>query len=267
MDRCQVVGSGVVITVTAQRRGRPLRIAPVAMALMAATFLACSSLPPPAPAGGVPVAPPAATSQTAEAGAGAWQIPAADLGSQRLFRLRYDGPEGEVGLRLTLWLAAPDRYRLSAADLFGRAVWSLSVEVDEGLWLDHRNSAYCRFAGTIELAAVPLSPFRFTALPALLLGRLPEPPAEWLEPAGEYLDDEGKRWTYQASNGRLLKWTVWQRGEPVAWWNGTGNEAILSQRGAGVQIRWREVVREPMARLPSPPPVPASYTSSCAGRG
>ncbi len=231
----------------------------------------CRSVPPSAAARGPAASPPSGLSSAAGPGEAVWQIPAADLASQRLFRVRYDGPEGEVGLRLTLWLAVPDRYQLSAADLFGRAVWSLAVDGEDGLWLDHRNALYCRFAGTIELGAVPLSPFRFTALPALLLGRLPEPPAApaavtaevAAEPAGDYMDDKGQKWSYRVSQGRLVQWTVWRQGEPVAWWNATGKEAILSQRDDGVQIRWREVVRESMPHLPAPPSVPASYSPHC----
>lgn len=217
-----------------------------------------------------------ATLPRVAAGEEAWRIPRAALGSQRLFRLRYDGPDGEVGLRLTLRLAAANRYRLSANDLLGRAVWSLAVETEEGLWLDHRNHEYCRFTGAIELDALPLSPFRFTALPTLLLRRLPEPPARWIEPGAEYLDAEGKRWSYRSVDGKVVQWMVRQGGEPLAWWNGEGKESILSQRRGsaragvesnlqgGLQIRWREVVRERMAILPPPPVIPEGYRVSCA---
>lgn len=259
--------------------GRARLAAAALLAVVAALLAGCVSAsqprrtPPPGsgPAESGAAGPGAAGSGVAgevSAGAAAWQIPPAELGTQRLFRVHYDGPQGEVGLRVTLWLADTERYRVSAADALGRAVWTLSIADGNGLWLDHRQESYCRFRGAIDLAAVPLSPFRFAALPALLLGRLPEPPA--VPPTAgqrEYRDADGKRWTFTEADGRVVAWTVWRGGEPAAWWNGRGDEAILSERRDQVQLRWRQVVREALPALPPEPELPASYVLACDGGG
>ncbi|HVR09937.1 MAG TPA: hypothetical protein VMW75_17975, partial [Thermoanaerobaculia bacterium] len=110
-----------------------------------------------------------------------WQVPAAAYGSQILYRVAVSGAEGEGSLKLTLRLASPERYQAQAVDPLGRAIWGLDVDGDRGLWLDHRAHAYCRLAGALDLAFLPLGPLSLSALPPLLLGRLPVPPAD---PAG-----------------------------------------------------------------------------------
>lgn len=218
--------------------------------------LACTTAPRPTP----PLAPGPATSP--------WEIPPSDLHTQRLFRLRYEGPEGEGSLRLTLWLAEPTRYRVSTVDPAGRAFWSLSVEGEEGLWLDHRGARFCRFTGELGLGPVPLSPFPLPALPALLLGRVPAAAAEPLEAGADhlrFLDEAGRPWSAETSAGEIRSWTLWEEGEPAVWWHRQGAEAFLSERDRGVQVRWREILREPLAALPPPPEVPPSYAEACGG--
>jgi hypothetical protein len=194
-----------------------------------------------------------------------WEIPASELHTQRLFRLRYGGPEGEGGLRLTLRIVAPARYRVSTVDLAGRALWSLSVEGEDGLWIDHRGERFCRFSGSLGLAALPLSPFPLPALPALLLGRAPAVPAGRVErTAGrlEYQDSQGRRWRVETAGREVLEWTLWGEAGPAVWWRRQAGEAIVSERERAVQIRWREVLRESLLALPSPPEVPAAYAAA-----
>lgn len=232
---------------------------------------ACSGVGPPAvgPAPG-PAAGGAELGAPAPEGVEPWAIPPEEVGTQRLLRLRYGGPEGEGSLRLVLRLAAPDNYRASAADLVGRALWSLSVEGDEGLWLDHRGRAFCRFQGSFELEAFPLGPFEPTSLAALLLGRLPVPVVAAGSggdgEAGERVvrDAYGRRWTLtlEPRTGLLSRWTLWQAGEPEAWWHRQGREAILSHR-RGLQVRWQLVTPEPLSELPPVPPVPDGYARRC----
>ncbi len=200
-----------------------------------------------------------------------WGLAGDDLGTQRLFRLRYDGPEGEGSFRLTLRLVAADRYRASAVDAVGRLVWSLSVEGEEGLWLDHRQERFCRFRGRFAPEALALSPFGLPSLPALLLGRIPVAPADPLGPAEmgkqerlDYLDTEGRRWTAQLlPSGDLASWTLWQEGEPVAWWSRQGEEALLSERRRAAQLRWREVLREAISGELPPLAVPGTFREGC----
>ncbi len=106
-----------------------------------------------------------------------WQLPPSAVGTQRLFRASFEGPQGGGGFRLTLRLAAADRYRVEAVDPVGRALWTLDVAGAAGLWVDHRNRVVCRPTGSFELAAAQLPTLPLAALPRLLLGRLPVPPA------------------------------------------------------------------------------------------
>ena len=245
-----------------------MRSWPAAVLILAAAGAAgCASVPPASPA-----------ADDAAAAADAWNLPAGELGTQRLFRVSYDGPDGGGSFRLTLSLAGADRYQVRAVDPLGRALWTLDVAGDEGLWLDHRNRATCRLVGRFDLAAARLTPFPLPALPALLLGRLPAPPAGAVErPAGgagdsdgggrlAYRDASGRRWTARLAEGRPAAWTLFEDGEAVAWWLLRDGEAFLSDRVRGSQLRWRETLREP---LPAPPPgaaealgapqVPADY--------
>src|SRR5215207_6025995 len=117
-----------------------------------------------------------------------WQIPPGAYGSQRLYRASYSGPQGEGNFRLTLRLASAERYQVTSSDPLGRALWSLDVlygdGAERGLWLDHRNKAYCEFTGRFDVVGVPLAPFPLLSLPALLLGRLPAAPADDPETKG-----------------------------------------------------------------------------------
>ncbi|HVT18292.1 MAG TPA: hypothetical protein VHQ90_19215 [Thermoanaerobaculia bacterium] len=207
----------------------------------------------------------------------AWQIPPDAYGWQRLYRVAYSGPEGEGSLRVTLRLEAPERYQVQAVDPLGRTLWSLEVNAGKGLWLDHRGRVFCRLDGKIELAPLPLGPFPLVALPALLLGRLPAEPAP-PPPAGEggasvaatlapapppgpgslevvFRDAAGRRWSAQVRQGQVERWTLWQGEAPALWWMQSGGWAILSDRGRGVQVRWREVLRERLGALaPLAPP-------------
>jgi hypothetical protein len=245
----------------------------IAAALAAAALAAgCASAPPLTPAP-PPPPPPAAPAEPAasDAAAAPWEIPPELLASQRLYRVRYQGPEGEGGMRLTLQLDEPERYRARAVDLLGRALWSLSFDGGGGLWVDHRAGVFCRLRGHADLtglARLALAPFPLEALPPLLLGRLPARPAVGTEPAPagstvDYRDAEGRRWTASlAGDGTPESWALWGESAaagPVLTWLAAGGEAVLSDRAAGIQLRWREVVAEPLAGAPGAAEPPADY--------
>jgi hypothetical protein len=196
-------------------------------------------------------------------GAAAWQIPEAAYGSQRLFRVSYSGPEGEGSFRLTLRLASPGRYQVTTADPVGRALWSLDVDEDKGLWLDHRNRNFCRFEGSFDISGVPLAPFPLLSLPSLLLGRLPAEPAAPPQQKGKditFTDGMDRRWTATLASGQVVSWTLWgEGGQPAVLWVQRDSWAILSDRAAGVQMRWKEVVREALERPPEALPAPAGF--------
>jgi len=201
-----------------------------------------------------------------EEGTEPWEMPAAALGTQRLFRVSYDGPDGDGSFRLTLRLAGADRYQVVAVDPLGRSLWTLDAEADEGLWIDHRARAVCRLTGSFDVVASRLTPFPLAALPSLLLGRLPEPPAageegepeSGVEPTAgdgrrlDYRDASGRRWTAILGPAGPRSWSFAEPGDEtpsVFWSRAEAGEAYLSDRLRGVQLRWRETVAEPLAAL------------------
>lgn len=189
-----------------------------------------------------------------------WELPASELGTQRLFRAHYKGPEGGGGFRLTLRLVAEDRWQ-AQANSFGRKLWSLEANGESGLWLDHREDVYCHLDGRLELSRSLLAPLPFRAFPALLLGRLPEPPARPGKTSkesvggraggrsGELVVDgeEGRRWRVRTEAGQVRAWTLEQHGQTLATWEIREDEAVLTDRNHGVRLRWRPVVREPLS--------------------
>jgi hypothetical protein len=283
----------------------------VALAAIMASCATVPKAPAPVPAAAAPPPAPPASSP--------WQVPAAAYGSQILYRVGVAGAEGEGSLKLTLRLASPERYQAQAVDPLGRAVWGLDVEGDRGLWLDHRGRRYCRLSGALDLAFLPLGPLSLSALPPLLLGRLPVPPADpaavvrrGAAPAGgggtvsgstgdtvrggtgdtvgggtgdtvggstgdtvAYRDAAGRGWSAVLRGGQVVSWGLWQgaAAAPILSWASSGSWAVLSDRRKGVEVRWREAVREPLRALvpmtprsdyrqdtctglsPSPPPV------------
>ncbi len=205
-------------------------------------------------------------------GAAPWEIPQAAYGAQRLFRVSYSGPEGEGSFRVTLRLVSPARYQIQAVDPLGRALWSLDVVSDSGLSLNHRNHTFCHFDGRIDATGASLGPFPLLALPSLLLGRVPAEPAAGsptAEPRGrafDFRDEEGRRW-YGAvgEEGAVLSWTLAEGSTPKVWWMRRDDDSILSDRERGVQVRWREVLREDLVREPAALAVPSGYRETECG--
>ncbi|HUP43374.1 MAG TPA: hypothetical protein VM599_09200 [Thermoanaerobaculia bacterium] len=189
-----------------------------------------------------------------------WELPAGSFPSQRLFRLHYDGSEGEGALRLVLRLAGPERYRLTIADRLGRPLYAIDAAAAGGLLVDHREHRFCPLTPDLRLAELPLEPVPLVALPAVLLGRLPAAPRPGERPAPggaelSFRDAEGRRWSAELSAGAPVAWTLWLEGEPAVWWRSAGAESVLSDRRRGLQMSWREVGSEPLAE-PLPPPAP-----------
>jgi hypothetical protein len=195
-----------------------------------------------------------------------WQIPQGAYGSQRLYRVNYSGPEGEGSFRVTLRLVSPARYQLQAVDPVGRSLWSLDVANDSGLWLNHRSRTYCLFEGRLDLSGVPLGPFPLLSLPSLLLGRVPAEPAagspvpQARDRQFDFRDVAHRRWSgLLGEEGRVLSWTLSEGDTPKAWWMRRDDWAILSDRERGVQVRWREALRENLDREPPRLEPPAGY--------
>lgn len=199
-----------------------------------------------------------------------WEIPQAVYGSQRLYRVSYSGPEGEGSFKVTLRLASPARYQIQAVDPVGRSLWSLDVANDAGISLNHRNRTYCVFEGRFDLDGAPLGPFPLLALPSLLIGRVPAEPASPVEEArpGEisFRDAANRRWAaIVGEDGVVESWTMAEGSTPRAWWMRREGWAILSDRVRGMQVRWREVLRENLDREPSSLEAPAGYRQTPCG--
>lgn len=200
----------------------------------------------------------------------AWRLPAETEGTQRLFRFRYDGPEGDGSGRITLRLADGSTFRLDVADRLGRSHWTLATRDDETVWIDRDRGLYCRDLRRMPLPGLGEAPIDPGSVPRLLLGRVPATPAA--AAMGESLssfedsfrDGAGRRWSFTANRlGRVRRWTLSVEGEPRWWWRRDGEEAVLSQRGARRQLRWEELVVEPMGSRLEPLRVPPGFTERC----
>lgn len=200
-----------------------------------------------------------------------WSLRREELWTQRLFRMHYDGPEGDGSFKLTLRLASADLFQMTAVDRLSRRWFSLAVSGDDALLLDHRAKTYCRYAEEIELVAVPLGPLPFSTLPALLLGRLPLEAASPVEIDGaelSFFDRRGRRWTAALEQSRLRNWILWGEDGPEVWWQAGEDSALLSARSRRLQLRWRQVVSEPMTPPLAEMSVPSGYTrGECDGAG
>ena len=213
----------------------------------------CASAPGGAPSAGQP---PRAADNAALA-----PLPDEALGTQRLYRVRYQGAEGGGGLRLVLRLAAADRFSLAASDSFGRAVWTLALAASETTVVDHRLSEYCATGADVRVPEAALAPLPVSMLPSVLLGRLPV--SSGRAAAGDELDlvdSAGRRWTARNDEDGLASWTLWDEGEPSLWWLAQGRSGgVLSHRG-GSQFRWREGAVEPLAEGAELLEPPAGYS-------
>ncbi len=182
--------------------------------------------------------------------------------------MSYSGPRGEGSFRLALKLQAADRYQASAADPLGRALWSLDVTANRGLFLDHRARAACLLDGALSLVGAPLDRIRLADLPKLLLGRVPVQPRETpIAGTAEEIDlpgAAGEVWKVRLADGLPVRWSLLRSGAPAAGWTLVKGESILSDRTGG-RLRWRSSVAEPLAAPLSSLKAPADYTSGgCA---
>lgn len=171
---------------------------------------------------------------------------------------------------MTLRLASPVRYQIQAVDPVGRSLWGLDVSAERGLWLDHRNKATCSFEGSFDVSGIALGPFPLLSLPSLLMGRVPAEPADEAAPVRtdgqvEFRDDIGRRWAAEVGGGGAVQgWRLWDQEQPTVWFIHRDGWSYLSDRTRGVQVRWREVLREDLKQEPEPLSAPAGYRqASC----
>lgn len=213
-------------------------------------------------------------------GTAVWGIPPGAYPAQRLYRMEAETARDRATFRAVLRIERPDRYRLTLSDRLGRTLFTLDAGPDSGWLLDHRARRACPLAEVRALGDVPLGPLPPEALPAVLLGRVPAAPAGpvAVEAAGRlsYRDVRGWRWSVRfeevrapAGDGtggrRVLGWTVRRRGRSILWWRRDGAEGLLSDRERGLQLRWHEVAREPLAETLPAPEVPSRFERGVCG--
>lgn len=225
----------------------------------------------PAPRSGPGSAGPRSAGPGSESGASntvsePWLLPADATPTQRLFRVHYDGPQGRLSFKLSVYLEQPDRFRLQASDPLGRKLWALAVTGDDrALWLNHRDKNFCYTDADRGLVFIPLTELPLGAVPRLLLGRLPQAPfGTPLRDATDisYHDGLGREWTAALdAEGTPLRWRLLDGGESVAWWQRgeSAKESIFSDRRGRQQVRWREIVRESFEGSMPETAVPNAY--------
>ncbi len=192
-----------------------------------------------------------------------WALPAAELGTQRLFRVRLQSPERRGRFRLLLRLESEDRYRIeSTHPLFSRRLWSFSSERGHGLLVDYLQKVACRYEGEIEIAALPLGPFDQDRLPALLLGYPPlvtdQSPSAAIGDT-KVVDRSGRRWTLRSGPQGVEHWILWDELGRRAEWRLEEEWAVLEARNEEIRVRWRETVREPIRKPLQPLEIPAGF--------
>ncbi len=209
-----------------------------------------------------------------------WEIPETEWRTQRIVRMHYDGPEGNGTLRLVLRFENPERFHVSASDRLGRRWWDLNVEAGSALVLWVRERTFCRYAGDLEVPALSLGPVPAGAVAALLMRRLPAPPADpgaWerATAASErgapvefaFADRRGRRWTAESTAGGPSRWTLWRDGrERASWSRDAEGMARLVESDDGLELRWRQ--QRPATGLtgPVPPPdVPGGFQPGRCG--
>ena len=184
-----------------------------------------------------------------DAGPEPWRLTASELDSQRLFRVRLRSAEGKGRFRLMLRIENGRRYRIEATHpILNRRLWSFDVDGDQGLLVDYLQGVHCALEGAVEMSALPMGPFPFESLPALLLGHPPLAPSAVAEEGSEgltYRDRLGRRWSVALEGDAVVAWTLWRDDTPRVEWRIDGEWASLTAEENGLQLRWRETVREP----------------------
>lgn len=199
-----------------------------------------------------------------------WEIPEAEWRTQRIFKMQYDGPEGNGTLRLVLRFESPDRFHVEASDRLGRRWWDLNVQEGSALVLWVRERTFCRYRGDLEIPALSLGPVPAGAVAALLLRRLPAPPAdpETVEVAGaagsvelDFDDRWERRWTALSTASGPRWWTLHRGDETRASWRlDAAGMSRLVEPATGLELLWFQgkPARELRGALPAPG-VPAGF--------
>ena len=228
--------------------------APIAAFLLAFAVIGCASTD----AGRAPT-------RARSASGTPWLVPREEHDTQRLFRTRLESREGRGRFRLLLRLRDPARYQIRATHpLFNRRLWSLDVDGSNAVLVDHHQRTACRYQDQAEIGAIPLGPFPFASLPALLLGYLPLPPSSSIDRGTpglvSYDDALGRRWTAELHRGTVHRWQV--SGEEIGTvaWRITDQWAVLTADAEELDLRWKETLRETLSEPMGALEIPAGYS-------
>jgi len=166
-------------------------------------------------------------------------------------------------MKLILKLSSESRFQVSTTDALGRPLWSLQASEVESLLIDHRGQEFCR-AKEIRLPDPVLEAMPWRALPRVLLGYLPTEPETIVKRSSLEIDfrgRDGQRWTSRLDAGRPMSWVLWEESRPALWWSRQGDGGVLSHR-QGIQIRWRQIVNEPLKSPLVDLQIPSGYGPS-----
>ena len=107
------------------------------------------------------------------------------------------------------------------------------------------------------------------ALPKLLLGRLPAEPAANLKRSEErvsFLDARGQLWSGSLNGDELEWWSLVEAEEAVVWWRREARGGVFADRDGEQEVRWEEMVREPLESPLDALEIPAKYRQGeCGG--
>lgn len=190
------------------------------------------------------------------------------LKTQWITDLDYDGPEGHFGMNLVFRLADSGSFSVLAKDKLGRSWWALAVRDDAALALDLRHGTHCRYAGAVQIEAIPLGPLEFDLIPQFILGHLPFRPARsFRRPDGEWsLQDQRERTWFATLNdqGQLRSWRlIGDRGAPELWWSRTDRLNVFSAPEQELQLRWKNSKLRALQGEPRGLEVPADSSPDC----
>ena len=209
-----------------------------------------------------------------------WEIPGAEWGTQRIVRMRYDGPEGEGTLHLVLRFESSDRFHVEASDRLGRRWWDLNVQGGDALVLWVRERTYCRYRGDLEIPALSLGPVPAEAVAALLLLRLPASPVgpgvvEAVSAAGsgavelDFEDRWGRRWTAVTTASVPRSWELHRGTRTTASWRvDADGMARLVEPEVGLELRWlQNRPAKPLRGVLRAPEVPDGFVPGVCESG
>jgi hypothetical protein len=171
-------------------------------------------------------------------------------------------------MKLILKLSSEDRFQVTTTDSLGRPLWSLQASGTETLLIDHRGKEFCK-ASDLRLPDPVLAAMPWQSLPRVLLGYLPTEPESIESSSAEEIDfrgSDGRRWTSRLDGGRPTTWILWEESRPALWWARQGEGGVLSHR-QGIQVRWREIVNEPLKSPLVDLQIPSGYApTECHAR-